>query len=274
MIRANAHRYPITAMCRILQVSRSQVYRYQPPSPPQPDPLEEVVIRIFRDHQRVYGTRKLKAKCVEEGYPISRRRISRIMKANNLVSAYTVKKYRVMTTDVNHAQTANVLDRQFDQKADYEVLVSDLTYVRVKEDWNYICIIVNLYNREIVGYAAGPHHDSELVKEAVAAIRFPLQRVSMFHSDRGGEFKSYQLDEILESYEIQRSLSRKGNPFDNAVAEATFKIIKTEFVRGRGFNDLEHLKMELAAYVHWFNHKRIHSSLGYLSPIQFRQRFS
>ena len=145
-----------------------------------------------------------------------------------------------------------------------------MSYIRVKDRWNYLCVIINLYNREIVGYSISEHHDSELVKQAFIMVRSCLPKVQIFHSDRGSEYNNYELDEILKINGIERSLSRKGNPYDNAVAESTFKMIKTEFVRSRWFSSIEHLRLEWTAYVYWFNNKRIHSSLGYLSPVQYK----
>lgn len=153
-------------------------------------------------------------------------------------------------------------------------MVSDLTYVRVKDKWNDICLILNLHNREIVGYSAGVHKDAKLVYEAFNKVKTKLNNIQIFHSDRGGEFKNYLIEDLLKTFNINRSLSDKGYPYDNAVAEATFKIIKTEFTRSRWINTLEHLKFELDKYVEWFNHKRIHSSLGYLSPIQYKDSTS
>lgn len=146
-----------------------------------------------------------------------------------------------------------------------------MTYVRVGNDWNYICILLDLYNREIVGYSCGKHKDAKLVYEAFATVKTNLNKFSIFHTDRGSEFKNDLLDDLLKEFNIKRSLSAKGCPYDNAVAEAQFKIIKTEFVRFRKFETLEHLRTELMAYVYWFNNKRIHGTLGYKSPIEFKQ---
>jgi len=113
--------------------------------------------------------------------------------------------------------------------------------------------------------------DAKLVYDAFAKIKTNLKNICVFHTDRGSEFKNYLIDDFLKEFQIRRSLSAKGCPYDNAVAEAQFKIIKTEFVRSRRFENLEHLKVELMAYVYWFNNKRIHGSLGYKSPVEFRQ---
>ena len=150
------------------------------------------------------------------------------------------------------------------------MVVSDLTYVRVNKKWHYVCVFVDLFNREIIGFSTGPNKDALLVYRAFASIKTDLRQIQLFHTDRGNEFKNKLIDDALKTFNIERSLSMKGCPYDNAVAEATFKIIKTEFVKGHHFNSLEELTRELHDYVHWFNHIRIHGTLGYLSPIEYK----
>lgn len=257
-------------MCQVLKISRSTYYAYQD-AKPQKDKLNDIVVKIFSENQHVYGTRKLKVELAKIGYIVSRRRISRIMVANGLVSAYTVKKYRPLKDKINNDKLVNIIERQFDGKSRYEVIVSDLTYVRVGNNWNYICVLLDLYNREIIGYSCGEHKDAALVYEALASVRTNLNNFDIFHTDRGSEFKNYMIDDLLKEFNIRRSLSAKGCPYDNAVAEAQFKIIKTEFIRYRRFESLAHLRAEFMAYIYWFNNKRIHGSLGYKSPVEFRK---
>ncbi|TXC81567.1 IS3 family transposase [Metabacillus litoralis] len=136
--------------------------------------------------------------------------------------------------------------------------------------WNYVCILLDLYNCEIVGYSAGKRKDAALVQRAFSSIKQPLRKIKIFNTDRGSEFKNVGIDELLTKYKIKRSLSHKGNPYDNAVAEATFKILKTELIKGKQFQTLEQLALELFDYVNWYNNIRMHSSLGYLSPVECR----
>ncbi|TCO68098.1 IS3 family transposase [Marinisporobacter balticus] len=156
------------------------------------------------------------------------------------------------------------------RKRNKNVAVSDLTYVSVGTNWHYICILIDLFNREIIGYSAGRNKDASLVAKAFSKVNTNLENIQVFHTDRGNEFKNQLIDETLETFHIKRSLSMKGCPYDNAVADATFKIIKTEFVKGQTFERLDDLKYQLADYVNWFNNYRIHSSLGYLIPYQYR----
>jgi len=141
----------------------------------------------------------------------------------------------------------------------------------VNSKWNYVCLLVDLFNREIIGYSAGPYKDANLVYKAFSRIKTPLDSITLFHTDRGNEFKNKLIDEVLDTFKIKRSLSKKGCPYDNAVAEATFKIFKTEFAKNYHFDSLEELDIKLFDYINWFNNIRIHSTLGYLSPKQFRE---
>jgi transposase InsO family protein len=256
-------------MCAVLKVSRSRYY-YEEKEPKNELPLEEAVQTAFEENRSLYGSRKLKKVLAKKGIIISRRKICRIMKRRGLESAYTRKKYKSHSKEYNETATPNLLDRQFDGHARLAAVVSDLTYVRVGQKWQYVCILLDLHNREIIGYSSGAHKDACLVQAAFAKVNVNLSNIQMFHTDRGKEFDNALIDELLDAFGINRSLSFKGTPLDNAVAEATFKLIKTEFIYRRIFDTSAQLALELADYVHWFNHFRIHGSLGYLSPVQFK----
>lgn len=273
MIRNNAHKYSVSAMCSVLQLPRSTYY-YKPETAPDPQEqeLEDTVVEIFKLSRNNYGTRKIKKELANKSLRVSRRKIGRIMKKHSLVSAYTVAQYKPHKTASNEAEIGNALQREFKQNEPFAVIVSDLTYVRVDGKWNYVCLFVDLFNREIIGHSCGARKTAQLVYEAIASISVRLDCIQMFHTDRGSEFDNKLISEALETFEIQRSLSNKGCPYDNAVAEATFKIFKTEFARRRHFQDLHQLKLELDDYVHWFNHHRIHGTLGYRTPVEARRR--
>ena len=130
--------------------------------------------------------------------------------------------------------------------------------------------MIDLFNREIIDYSAGKNKDAFLVAKAFSSIRINLEKISIFHIDRGNEFKNKLIEKTLDTFNIKRSLSMKGCPYDNAVAEATFKTLKTEFVLGKFFRSLEELRYELFDYVNWYNNHRIHSSLDYQTPIGYR----
>lgn len=171
---------------------------------------------------------------------VSRRRIGRIMNEQGLVSTYTVAQYKPHKATCNESKQTNELRREFNQPGAKRVVVSDLTYVKVKN--NYICIFVDLFNREIIGSSVGPHKDAALVARAFASVQGDLRQIQLFHTYRGSEFKNKEMEETLNAFDIGRSLSMKGCLYDNAIAEATFKIIKTEFIHQMSFHSLQHLR--------------------------------
>ena len=224
-------------MCRVLNIPRSLVY-YKRKIRVCNTKLENAVISIFRESKNNYGTRKIKVELKKQDIIASRRKIRQIMKKYRLISNYTVKQYKVHKSKCNEEKIDNVVHRQFNDREDLEIVVSDLTYVNVSGKWHYICLLINLFNREIVGYSAGPNKDAKLVYEAFMNSTINLKKVKIFHTDRGNEFKN--------------------------------KIIKTEFAFDRIFESLEQLKLELRSYVLWYNNKRIHSALGYMTPVEYR----
>ncbi len=252
-------------MCRLLKVPRSLVYYVKKPKSSDTK-LENMIIKIFKDSRNNYGTKKIKKELNKANIIVSRRKIGKIMKKYALVSNYTIKNFKVHKTLVNEENLPNIVDRKFNGREDLEVMVSDLTYVRVGNKWHYICLIINLYNRKIVGFSSGANKTSKLVLEAFMNSQINLSKVQIFHTDRGCEFKNKIIKELLDAFEIKHSLSNKGSPYDNAVAEATYKIIKTEFAFNKIFKSADELSLELFDYVNWYNSKRLHGSLGFLAP--------
>ncbi len=192
------------------------------------------------------------------------------MRENGLDSNYTIAQYKVYRTPVNDEKARNEVNREFNGRKPLEVIVSDLTYVRVAGKWNYIRIILDLHNREIIGYSSGARKDALLVYQAFSTIQHNLNDIMIFHTARGNEFKNNTIDGLIDTFNIKHFLSKKGYPYDNTVAESTFKVFKTEFIYQTVFQSLEELKLELADYINWYNNVRIHSSLGYLTPVEYR----
>ena len=234
------------------------------------DGLGEQVEEVFRQNRQVYGSRKIKAVLAHRGVTVSRRKVCRLMGRRGLVAQLGRRKPKPAKERSNQCPERNLLNRRFHDQEPGAVIVSDLTYVRVGGTWNYVCILLDLHNREIVGHSVGTRKTAELVYEAFAKAKVPLTGVQLFHTDRGKEFDNELLRELLAAFGIQHSLSAKACPYDNAVAEAAFKVIKAEFVNRRGFQNLEQLRLQLADYIHWYNHIRVHSALGYVAPVRYR----
>ncbi|WP_239363470.1 IS3 family transposase [Snodgrassella communis] len=224
------------ALYRCLGISRHYAY-YQCKTTKQKSVAHyaDKILTIFKRSYQSYGTRRIRFALQQAGISVSRRYIARVMKSLSLVSKYTIKRYRGYQTASNSAFTANYLQRQFDVGTKQQIIVADLTYIRVNHCWNYLCVLLNLSNRQIAGYSVGQHKTADLVMPVLSQIKQPLSSLHLFHSDRGKEFDNQLLDKCFNTFNIQRSLSKKGCPYDNAVAKATFKSIKTEFVKGEKF---------------------------------------
>ncbi|MGR4829319.1 IS3 family transposase [Bifidobacterium adolescentis] len=273
VIRANASRYPISAQCRILGVPRSTYYwMIEHPEAERVDPIAGDVHAIWRDSHERYGARKIKAALERRGVTASRRRIVNIMKRRGMTSAYARRTFKPHKTRVNEARLANILDREFDGYEPRTHLASDLTYVRVGGKWAYVCLLIDLANRSIAGHSADTGRTADLVMAAFATLDFPLTEVEVFHTDRGSEFDNAKIDEPPDVFDIRRSLSRKGNPYDNAVVESTNRLLKKELIYRNHYTSLEQLRSDLNDYVWWSDNQRLHSTLGYRSPKEFTEQ--
>lgn len=180
------------------------------------DGLHKQIIDIFRSSRNNYGTCKIKKELASMDITTSRRRIRMIMKQEGPVSNYTKAQFRPQKDTCNESKIQNVVDRQFTRQSYKNIVVSDFAYVRVGAGWNYICMLVDLFNREIIGCSAGKNNTAALVKQAFQSVKGILKEIRIFHTNQGNEFKNKVIEEMLETFEIQRSLSRKGCPYDNA----------------------------------------------------------
>lgn len=261
--------YSITELCQYLGMKRDSYY-YEPKTPKKDMDLVRKVVETFNRNRCVYGQKKLYYALRKQGVHISKERLMKIVKDENLCSKYVLRRKPRCGSAVNKDDTTDVVARKFNNKKPLEVVVSDLKYVNVHSKWHYICLLVELCHREIIGFAAGPNKDADLVVAAWNSVKKDIRNICYFHTDRGGEFKNAKLDEKLEIGKIARSLSRAGTPIDNAVLESMYDIVKTEFIYGETFKSLSDLQAKLTGWVWWYNNERLHSSLGYLSPIESR----
>jgi transposase InsO family protein len=252
-------------MCEVLKIARSTLY-YKEKAQKVDIEVEGAVVRAFYASHRNFGTRKLQRELRKEQKRVSRRRIGVIMKKYGLVSKWTLRQKKREKTPANEDTVENKVSREFDEREKYEVVVSDVTYVKIAGIWYYLCLLLDLCGRKILGSAVGYKRDSKLVETAFYSVQSDLRRIQIFHTDRGGEFKNAVVEQILNAFGIERSLSPKGSPIDNAVAESMYNIIKTEFIFEQDFVDIDHFKVLWFDYVNWYNNVRIHGSLDYMTP--------
>ncbi len=279
-------------MCKAFEISRETYYRYFRNHPVDAQLKDRqafkaaVKIAIFEIYRKsgtkkkgVFGSRKIRD--IINTYTIngkkvklSRHQVLRIMKELGIKSKYNSKSFKpyakkqLATTFFD-----NLLQQQFDGYAPYEVLTSDLTYINTNEGWRYVCFIIDLFNREIVGYSISEHHDTNCVLDALNSMNIDLTKVRIFHSDRGGEFRSDELSQYMKDNDIKQSMSKAGCPFDNAVSENMFKLLKIEGVDNH-YRYPDDLATDVEEWVKWYNLVRVHSKLNYVSPQIYRENYS
>ena len=265
-------------MCRVMSVGKSGYYhwlnRKESGRSLERKYLTTKIRAIFNQAKGRYGSPKIYQELKANGVHCSKQRVARIMQSEGLKSIIR-KKYKVCTTDSNHTHSIseNHLDRNFNQKFPSRAWVSDITYIPTDQGWIYLTTIMDLYDRKIIGWSLSRNMTTtDTVTKAwkMAAINRQIEKGMIFHSDRGVQYSSKEFRDLIKPYDIVQSMSRKGNCWDNAVAENFFKIIKSELVMHKQFHSFLHAKIAIVEFIEiWYNRKRRHSYLGYLSPVDF-----
>jgi putative transposase len=272
-IDAEKAQYPIELMCEALDVSRPGYYAHTR-RPASKHAQRDVALgaKIAAIHARSakrYGSPRVHDELREDGERVSRKRVARIMKQHDLRGKRR-RRFRV-TTQSEHDDpiASNLLARDFTASAPNQKWVGDITYIWTREGWLYLAVLIDLFSRRVVGWAMG---DSLATELPLRALNMAIQtrrppRGLIHHSDRGCQYASADYRAVLEHHGIVASMSRKGNCWDNAVAESFFATLKTELVRDIDFLTRAHAHRELFAYIECFyNRRRRHSSLGYANP--------
>jgi putative transposase len=265
-------------MCRLLAVSRSGYYewRSRPPcAQAEVDQmLQDKIRRYFAQGRGTYGTRRLKHLLAQEGLQVSRRRIGRILAQAGL-RCKTRRKYKAPTT-AGPAQTVapNQLNREFTVHTPDKVYVGDITYLPTGEGWLYLAVVLDLCSRAVVGWSMADHRRAELVNQALSMAicqRRPAAGLIM-HTDRGSQYGADSYRQLLAQHGMQPSMSRKGNCWDNAVAESFFHTLKTELIYLENFDTHEQAQTAVFEYVEvFYNRQRCHSANGYLAPLVYEK---
>lgn len=236
--------------------------------------LKKKIKDIFNYHKKRYGAIRIKKELLKEGFHVSIKKINKIMEANNLVCLHT-KRFKVVTTDSKHklAVADNKLNREFKAEKPNQVWVADITYIKVLGGWVYLAVILDLFNRKVVGYHTSAKIDTDLVLNALdKALRMHKPSGLLFHSDRGVQFASADFRNAIANESFIQSMSRKGNCWDNAPAESFFATLKKELIYPIGDCTRFQVERELFEYIEaYYNTIRLHSSLGYLSPLEFEK---
>lgn len=274
--------FAIEKMCKVFKVSRSGYYHWLSRKPSARMTSNQEALKLIREiHQASkgrYGSPKITCELQKRGIQISRPRVARIMKAANIKSVVH-KRFKVQTTDSNHGYPVaeNLLNRDFSPDRTGKAWVSDITYVRTIQGWLYLTIIVDLADRKVIGWALSQTLktiDTVIPAWKMAIKHRPLTSELIFHSDRGVQCACHEFRDILKANQwVIQSMSRKANCWDNAVAESFFKTLKTELIHQVEMKTMETAKIEIFEFIEiWYNRKRIHASLGYLTPKEYERK--
>jgi transposase InsO family protein len=264
-------------MCQVLQVSRAGYYAWlgRPESPRaiHQAGIVEQIRQVHRDSRETYGSPRVHRALEAEGVTCCENTVARLMRRAG-VRAATARRFVVRTTDSRHghALAENTLDRRFEPGPADQVWVGDITYIATGEGWLYLAAVLDLGSRKVVGWATADHLRGELGERALSNAlehRRPSGPV-LHHSDRGVQYACDDYQELLRAHGLEVSMSRKGNCWDNAAMESFFGTLKQELVHRETYATREEARRSLFEYIEvFYNRQRLHSTLGYLSPVQY-----
>ena len=279
-ITQHKNTYPIRLQCQVLGVSRNGYYNYQANVANRPDDSEhqemlEWVEDIAKSSDYSYGSRRMKTALNALGFPVSRNKARKLMRAAGVQVRHR-KKFKV-TTNSNHTQPVfdNLLARQFDVPQIDQVYASDVTYIWTHEGWLYLAVVIDLCSRKVVGWSMSSRMKAQLVCDALkmAIWRRRPKAGLIHHSDRGSQYAGRAFRQLLKAHGFKGSMSRKGNCWDNAVVESFFGTLKQERVQWRSYQTRVEAQQDILDYISMFyNSYRLHSTLGYTSPSDFEKQ--
>jgi transposase InsO family protein len=281
LIHAEKANFKVTMMCGCMDVSPSGYYAWIGRGPSERakdnETLSKEIRRVFDESRGTYGSPRVHTELVELGHDVDVKRVARLMAQMGL-RARTKPKFR-KTTDSDHDLpiAPNKLDRNFEVDEPDRVWVSDITYVWTVEGWMYLAVIIDLFSRRVIGWAIADHMRTELVLDALSAAlgsRTPSGKGLLFHSDRGSQYASHAFQDALANAGIECSMSRRGDCWDNAVAESFFSTIKTELIYNLIFTTKASAHSVIAEWIGiFYNAHRRHSSADNLAPAEYERRF-
>lgn len=276
-IAEHLRQHPVELVCQVLQVSRSGYYAWlERPASAQAQRRADLAVKVRRVHaenRRVYGSPRVCRALRGEGTQVSENTVAKVMRAEGLCGKRK-RKFVPRTTDSAHGQpiAPNVLDRQFTAAEPNRKWAGDITYIPTGEGWLYLAGVIDLHSRRIVGWSMADHMQTDLVTGALemALARRQPGRGLLHHSDRGVQYASDGYQAMLERHGIEVSMSGKGDCWDNAVMESFWSTLKTELVHHERYATRDEARQSIFEYIEvFYNRKRLHSSLGYVSPEAF-----
>jgi transposase InsO family protein len=263
-------------MCRVLGVSTSGFYiwRRNTGSSREKQNVKLVthIKAVHEESRKTYGSPRIHAELCSRGIRCGKNRVARLMRQKGIQARHK-RKFKA-TTDSNHHLPVydNCLNRAFDVASANMSWAADITYIRTREGWLYLAVILDLFSRKIIGWSMKERMEKQLVIDALLMAigqRKPVRGI-LHHSDRGSQYASKEYQALLKESGISCSMSRKANCWDNAVVESFFSTLEREWVQGKGYRTRSDARSDIFYFIEtWYNRKRRHSTLGYLSPAEF-----
>ena len=277
-VRDHLRRWPLGMMCRVLQVSRSGFYAWRRRKPSRRAQREAELIKKIRkvheDSRELYGYPRAHRALLIDGEVVSRNTVARLMRKAK-IRARIRRRYVPRTTDSRHERPVadNLLQRDFAAAAPNRKWLADITYVPTGEGWRYLAAVLDVFSRRIVGWSMADHMEVDLVADALNMAlvhRRPAGAKLLHHSDRGSQYASDDYQHLLQRHGITVSMSGRGDCYDNAMMESFWGTFKTELVHHRHYATREQARQSIFRYIEcWYNRRRRHSAIGYMSPEQF-----
>ena len=279
-IERHRHIWPICVQCRVLRVSVSGFHQHRARRREiasrrhlSDAALLAHISAAYAEHCGAYGWpriwRELRKLCIRVG----KQRVQRLMQQHG-IRARGKRRFRVTTTDSRHDLpiAPNLLNRNFTASGPNQTWTGDITYIATEEGWLFLAVVIDLFSRKVVGWSMRPDMHRSLVIDALEMgvyQRRPQPGGLIFHSDRGSQYASEDFREVIDKHGILASMSRKGNCWDNAVTETLFGSLKVEALYGERFETIRQAKDAVLGWLLWYNRKRMHSTLHYVSPVEF-----
>lgn len=281
-VERNRHRWPVSLACAVLGVSpsgyheRNRREKARSEGPRRSVSNDALLVHIRAVHAEAkgeYGWPRVWKELLARGIRVGKQRVQKLMQLHG-IKARSKRKYKA-TTDSNHnlPVAENLLKRDFKPAAPDRLWCSDITYIATDEGWLYLAVVIDLFSRQVVGWSMKPHMRTDLTLDALRMAWFRRHPAAglIFHSDRGSQYCSHEFQRALKGYRMRSSMSRKANCWDNAVSESLWGSLKVGRLHGRRFDTRRAAMDEVLDWLAFYNHRRLHSTLGYVAPMQFER---